>query len=110
MINSAKVAYDISKPIDEVFDAIVNQEKIVQFFVSKTTGDLVEGAELTWFWEDYGVQAPVRISKIVKNSLIEFSWGVDDQIANVSMIFTEKGGAKTHLKITEGNLNLQKQE
>lgn len=105
MINSAKVAYHISKPIDEVFDAIINQEKITKYFISKTTGNLVEGAELTWFWEDYGVQAPVRVTKIVDQSLIEFTWGVDDEMGHVSMVFTEKNEGQMHLEITEGKFD-----
>ncbi len=41
-----EVAMQIQKPTHEVFESIVNPEKMVNYFISKSTGIMEEGKEL----------------------------------------------------------------
>lgn len=106
MTHFVKVAYTISKPIDVVFDAIVNKDKIVNFFVSDASGDLEAGKTIIWTWADYNAEGPVHVKKIIENELIEFEWDVQGKMVLVSMVFKEKEGNKTHLTIMENGFEL----
>lgn len=106
MTYAVKVNYPVSKPISEVFDAVVNKEKITQYFVSHSSGDMVAGQTLIWRWEDYNAEGPVKILKVEENQLIQFEWDVQGKLVVVSMFFEEKGKNKTHLTITEEGFEL----
>jgi uncharacterized protein YndB with AHSA1/START domain len=64
----------IMKPVHEVFKAIVDPKKMSNYFISKGSGRLDEGMPVTWTWDDVGVQADVRPSKIEPDRFISF-WG-----------------------------------
>jgi uncharacterized protein YndB with AHSA1/START domain len=72
MSRNYTVSTKIARPVSEVFEAIVSGEHLNRYFTTRTSGDLVEGAEISWYWEHWGSN-PVRVSKIVPNSLIELS-------------------------------------
>ena len=48
-----KVAMQIQKPIHEVFEAIVNPQKMVNYFISESNGIMEEGKELIWKFPEF---------------------------------------------------------
>lgn len=44
----AKVQLEIIKPVAEVFEAIVNPEKMNKYFISTSTGSMENGKTLVW--------------------------------------------------------------
>ncbi|MCF8368823.1 MAG: SRPBCC domain-containing protein [Bacteroidales bacterium] len=64
----------IQKPIDEVFEAIVDPAKMSNYFISKSTGRMEEGKILTWEFPEFERSFPVRISKIELNNFIAYYW------------------------------------
>ena len=63
----------INKPIGEVFDAVINPQKIVGYFCDKTDAPLVEGQTVNWTWTNHGTQ-PVQVKQIIPNSKIVIEW------------------------------------
>ncbi len=59
----------IQRPVNEVFDAIVNENTICKYFTEKTSGPLLEGQRIIWTWGTYG-DFPVIVKKIAENELI----------------------------------------
>ena len=59
----------IQRPVADVFDAIVNENRICSFFTDKTSGPLIEGSRVIWHWNQWG-DYPVSVRKIVTNQLI----------------------------------------
>jgi hypothetical protein len=57
-----KVKDKILKPIAEVFDSVVNPQKLSNFFISGASGPLEEGASIIWFFENIGGQLPVTVA------------------------------------------------
>lgn len=57
-----KVKDKILKPIAEVFDFVVNPQKLSNFFISGASGPLEEGASIIWFFENIGGQLPVTVA------------------------------------------------
>ncbi|UOE42001.1 SRPBCC family protein [Chryseobacterium suipulveris] len=86
--NFAEAGMLIRKPVSEVFEAFVNPEVTTNFWFTKSSGKLEEGEEITWTWEMYGLDVPVRVSDVVNNEKIEIEWGNYDDMTRV--VFTLK--------------------
>ena len=48
-----KAAIQIQKPIEDVFDGIISPEKMSGYFISKSSGKLENGKEVTWQWPEF---------------------------------------------------------
>jgi uncharacterized protein YndB with AHSA1/START domain len=62
----------ISKPVGEVFDAVVNPTKLSSYFVTTGGGasaPLVQGTTVLWWG---GI--PVEVDEVVKDRLVRFRW------------------------------------
>jgi len=71
MARNYTVSTRISKPVADVFDAIVSSDELANYFATGSC-DLIEGATVIWHWEGYG-DAPVVVEKVVENELIELT-------------------------------------
>lgn len=73
-----QVRTKIMKPVDEVFDAVYNPEKLSRYFTSGgASAPLVEGTTVEWAFEDkpgMRIAFPVVVEKVVKNESIRFQW------------------------------------
>lgn len=67
-----KVAIQILKPVDEVFEAIVNPEKMCHYFISESSGKMEEGKKLIWKFPEFEEKVPVRLEKVKKNKFVSF--------------------------------------
>ena len=94
-------AMQIQKPIIEVFEAIVNPDKMSNYFISKSTGKMEEGKELIWNFPEFDFDCPVRIGKIITNEYISYYWQMDNLELFVEMKLTERENNSTLVSITE---------
>ena len=83
----------IQRPVTEVFDAIVNENTICNYFTDKTSGPLLEGQRIIWTWNTWGDFA-VIVKKIVENELIHLEldsqeWKKTDDRAYKVDVFLE---------------------
>ena len=69
-----KVGLKMSKPEHEVFEAIVDPDKMSNYFISTSTGRMEEGATLTWQFPEFDMEFPVRVDKIKKDKYISYYW------------------------------------
>lgn len=99
----AKVQMGILKPASEIFDAIVNPEKMTKYFISGSTGKMESGKSLTWTWTDYEGEHEIKVGKIEKDKTVSFEW-VGSGVKCVVVITLEpKDENKTLVKITESD-------
>lgn len=115
------VQIKIQKPVAEVFDAVHNPEKLTKYFATGgSDGPLDEGKTVIWKFNDIGnkiVEAPVKVSKVIKNKSIHFSWEASEGIydpktgsipssagydTSVEMTFEPLNKNETLVKIVEG--------
>jgi uncharacterized protein YndB with AHSA1/START domain len=96
-----KVKDKILKPIAEVFDAVVDPQKLSNFFISGASGPLEEGVSITWFFDDIGGQLPVTVKVVRDNELIVFEWAASGIKAQVSIALTAIDPDSTSITITE---------
>jgi uncharacterized protein YndB with AHSA1/START domain len=79
-----KVGLKMAKPEHEVFEAIVDPAKMSNYFISKSTGRMEEGKNLTWQFPEFDMKFPVRVSKIKNDKYISYHW--DDMDGNESLV------------------------
>lgn len=112
----------IQKPVNEVFDAVYNPQKLSSYFTTGgADGPLDEGKTVMWsFIDDRGKKMPpfpVKVEKLVPNRLIQFSWEASEGVYDartgsmpdlagydtaVEMSFEPLNSNETLVKISEG--------
>lgn len=99
-----EVSIQVQKPIQEVFNAIVLPEKMSNYFISKSTGPMEEGKNITWKFPDYDGEALVRVVKVEKNKYISFYWGEKNEEFFVEISLSNYKDS-TVVKVTEKERN-----
>lgn len=94
-----KTALQISKPPEEVFEAIVNPEIMKNYFISKGSGRMEEGKTIMWSFPEFEGQFPVVVEKISQNRFISFYWGNKEDDIDTA------GSKKLLVEITLDNYN-----
>lgn len=100
-----KTALQIQKPVNEVFEAIVDPVKMSNYFISKSSGKMEEGRQLKWQFPEFDLEFPVRVGKIEINKYISFYWENDGIELLVEMTLTDKDHSSTVVTITEKSRN-----
>ncbi|HLU50938.1 MAG TPA: SRPBCC domain-containing protein [Flavobacteriaceae bacterium] len=100
---TATAAIQIQKPVPEVFDAIVNPDKITQYFISDSNGRMETGKELLWEFGDFPGKFPVNVIDVNENKSVSFVW---DEETVVKMMLEEQPDNSTVVKVTEGEKEL----
>lgn len=72
-----KTAIQIQKPAAEVFEAIVDPEKMKNYFISESSGRMEEGSELIWKFPEFEGEVPVKVGSVEADKYISFYWDVD---------------------------------
>lgn len=100
-----KASLQIQKPVNEVFEAIVDPSKMSNYFISKSSGRMEEGKELFWNFPEFDEGFPVRVAKVVKDQYVSFYWDSEDgKELLVEITLTAKNGA-TLVSVTEKGMN-----
>ena len=97
-----KTAIQILKPVNEVFEAIVDPVKMSNYFISKGSGRMEPGKQITWKFPEFEMEFPVRVGRIVKDEYISYYWDVEDVELLVEIVLTPRGENSTLVTITEG--------
>ena len=71
---NVKAGITVYKPLEEVFEAIVNPEIMTNYFISKSSGRLEEGKEVIWQFPEFEWSDTVQIKEIIPNKLIVWNW------------------------------------
>lgn len=64
----------IQKPVEEVFEGIVNPEKMTKYFISESNGELETGKDLIWKFPEFDDKFPIKEIKLETNRSISFVW------------------------------------
>ena len=64
----------IQKPIEEVFEGIINPEKMTKYFISESSGRLESGKEVIWKFPEFSDKFPVKAIYVEANRSISFVW------------------------------------
>ncbi|HSU25595.1 MAG TPA: SRPBCC domain-containing protein [Pyrinomonadaceae bacterium] len=97
----------IQKPVEEVFDAVQNPDKLSGYFTNGgASAPLVEGTTVEWAFADTPGQTPFKfpviVKKVVPNKQIILEWeGSKDGNTKVEINFEPSGSDSTLVRIAE---------
>ncbi|MGV8815772.1 MAG: SRPBCC domain-containing protein [Gelidibacter sp.] len=69
-----KATIQIQKPVEEVFEGIVNPEIMTKYFISESSGPLESGKEVLWKFPEFEDRFTIKEIKIEANRSISFVW------------------------------------
>jgi uncharacterized protein YndB with AHSA1/START domain len=96
-----KAALQISRPVNKVFEAIVDPAEMTKYFISKSSGRMIEGKQIIWGFPEFEEEFPISVDKIVKDSYISYHWEVDGEMLLVEITLNPANGDSTVVTITE---------
>lgn len=98
-----KAALQVLKPAGEVFEAIVDPDKMKNYFISQSTGYMKEGETVTWRFPEMDMEFPVMVAKIEKDKYISFYWdgAMDGEQTFIEMNLQAVADDITFIKVTE---------
>jgi uncharacterized protein YndB with AHSA1/START domain len=99
-----KTAIQVSKPANEVFEALVDPDKMSNYFISKGSGRLEEGKTIMWRFPEFDMEFPVRPGKIEKDSYISFSWDMEGKELIVEFTLGRMDNGSTLVTVTEKSM------
>ncbi|WP_299473797.1 SRPBCC domain-containing protein [uncultured Roseibium sp.] len=117
MALSFKIAGRINKPVSEVFEAVVNPDRLSGYFTTGgADGRLEPGVTVTWAFAEFPGRFPVKIDRVEKDSLIVLRWAAQESgevsstgetpepagyDTTVTMAFEPLDGGRTLVTISE---------
>ncbi|OWU86017.1 ATPase [Oceanicola sp. 22II-s10i] len=101
-----EVSGRIAKPVEEVFEAVVDPGILSEYFTTGgAKGRLTPGATVTWDFHDFPGAFPVFVTEVEQNTRIVLKWGGEtpEHPANtlVTMRFEALEDGRTLVSITE---------
>jgi uncharacterized protein YndB with AHSA1/START domain len=97
-----KCAMQIQKPIDIVFDAIVNPDKMSNYFIAWGSDKMETGKTIEWKFPDFDEKFSIQTDKIITDKLVSFYWKIDDLSLLVEITLDKINATETLVTITEG--------
>lgn len=102
---TAKATIQIQKPINSVFEAIIDPTKMNQYFIESSTGKLETDKTVEWKFPEFDEIYPVVGKIIRKDEYISFDWSGGKQNMLVEIVFEKQTDDSTVVKIVEHEMN-----
>ena len=104
-----KAAIQIQKSSTEVFQAIVDPEKMCNYFIGKSSGHLIEGTTVTWEFPEFEGEVLIEVTKVIPGELVSFNWeGAKGKKLLVKISLRELEDHSTVVSVTEGKMEADK--
>lgn len=96
-----KATLQVLKPVHLVFEAIVDPEKMSNYFISQSSGRMEEGKSIIWKFPEFDAEFPVRIGMIEMDKYISYYWQIDGIENLVEITLVPAGPGFTVITVTE---------
>lgn len=70
----SQASLQIQKPINVVYEGIVDPDLMRKYFISESSGRLETGSELKWKFPEFDDEFPIKDIIVEPNHLISFVW------------------------------------
>lgn len=100
-----KTGIQIAKPLNEVFEAIVNPDGMTNYFISKSSGRMEEGKSLIWIFPELSDEVPIKVGKIEQDKYVSYYWGEGDKELLVEITLVSYKGNATVVTVTEKSMD-----
>lgn len=97
------VALTVQKPVNEVFEAIVDPAQMSCYFLAASSGPMTEGATVQWRFPEVDMEFPVKVREVKANEYVTFNWNdFEDRESLVEIVLKPLRDDATQVKIKEG--------
>jgi uncharacterized protein YndB with AHSA1/START domain len=98
-----KTGIQVLKPVAGVFEAIIDPDKMKNYFISQSSAMMKEGETLTWKFPEMDIEFLIRVHKIEKDKYISYYWdgAFDGEQTFVEMNLQPVSENSTLVTITE---------
>ncbi|PEJ31717.1 hypothetical protein CN689_16130 [Peribacillus butanolivorans] len=93
--------FKILKPVNEVYEAIVDSEKMSNYWFSSGTGRVEQGKTITWRYDEYNAEVVINVLEVEEDKKIVFSWGGYGQETVVTITLKELDNTRTIIEVNE---------
>lgn len=100
----------IHKPVEDVFEAIVDPQKMSNYWFSSGTDRVEQGKTITWRYAEYDAEGAIQVLEVDKNKKIVFSWGEMGEETIVTMTFEEIDPTSCGIEVIESGFKLDDPE
>src|SRR5579875_2480344 len=99
-----KAGLKVLKPVQQVFEAIVDPGQMAHYFIAKSTGRMEAGKTLIWQFPEFDMQFPIQVDKVKENEYISYYWeDMDGTKTLVEVNLRAVNSHETFVTITEGS-------
>ena len=95
----------ITKPVTEVFEAIVDPSLMANYWFSSGSGRLEQDKTITWRYEEYNAEVELTVVEIQDNKKIAFKWGAPGDEHVVTITLNELDHTTTIIEVNEKGWN-----
>ena len=96
----------ILRPVDAVFAAVVDPEKMSKYFISGASGPLRAGTTVTWEFADVGAKVSIDVLEVEENRKIVWESSALGPRTRTTVEFAADGPDATVVTITESKFPL----
>lgn len=97
--------FKILKPVNEVFEAFVDPEKISNFWFSSSFGRWETGKTITLRYDEYNAQINIKVFEVELNKKILFNWDANGEGHLVTITFKELNNSSSLIEVNEEGFN-----
>jgi uncharacterized protein YndB with AHSA1/START domain len=105
MISEITSKMRIDKSTSEVFEALVDPEKIRNYWFSNSSGRLEEGKKITWLYQEYNAELIIKVVEVEQDKRIVYKWGEGEHETTVTFYLRKEQNGSTVLDVTESGFN-----
>ncbi|MGB5946344.1 SRPBCC family protein [Paenisporosarcina sp.] len=95
----------IAKPVNEVFEALVDPTQMANYWFSSGSGRLEQDKTITWRYEEYNAEVELTVVEIQDNKKIVFKWGAPGDEHVVTITLNELNHTTTVIEVNEKGWN-----
>ena len=91
----------IAKPANKVFEAIVDPQKMSNYWFSSGSERVEQGKMITWRYDEYNAEITIYVLEVEDNKKIVFKWGSQEEETVVTIALTHSDNRNTIIEVTE---------
>ena len=95
----------IAKPVNEVFEALVDPKLMANYWFSSGSERLAQDKTITWRYEEYNAEVELTVVEIQDNKNIVFKWGAPGDEHVVTITLNELDPMTTIIEVNEKGWN-----
>lgn len=96
-----KVSLQIAKTPIDVYEAIVDPEKMSNYFISKGSALMEQGKTITWKFPEFDLEFPIRVDKLEEGKYVSWYWEANDKELLVEIMLIPRNDGSTIVTIKE---------